>query len=166
MRKEDKKDIDIEKFTEELSKLSERQNTRNNPNKHELIDNTKIGSIKKAIEYFNLWYLIECKHCETLFLIEDSIDKRFLSSTKSNRKNMTFNAFCPNCGTKNEKLKATGRLKLLVERKTKDSEYSDAVNDDVKNLPKELDIELGLISDKDRLERNYAKKKKRKQHSN
>jgi hypothetical protein len=84
------------------------------------LDPSKLSSVKKEIEYFNLWYLIECCHCGTLFLVEDSIDN--IVGVRKDSGNVSFNAYCPRCKTRN-KVKATGRLKLRFKRKAKDGEF-------------------------------------------
>jgi RNase P subunit RPR2 len=73
---------------------------------------------KEEIEYKNLWYFIECHHCFTLFMVEDSIDMRSVR-TKAKK---TFTVFCPRCGTQNKKA-AVKRLKLKVAGIAKENEH-------------------------------------------
>jgi hypothetical protein len=78
-----------------------------------------LESIKNVIEYFNLWYIFECKHCQTIFLVEDSIDKAINGRTKIKR----FKAYCPNCKTANLSSK-TKRVKLGFKGLAKPMELS------------------------------------------
>jgi hypothetical protein len=119
------------------------------------LDPTKISSIRKAIGYFNLWYLIECRHCETLFLVEDSIDNR---PTKSNLENITFSAYCPRCRTKN-KVTAAKRLKLLFKRLAKNGEYDSYTMNTSRRmkLPKDVEEKIQEMRDIKTCEKNFTK---------
>ena len=63
-------------------------------------------SIKWQIES-DLWYLVECHHCETLFLIEESIDSG---------KDPEFVVPCPRCFNHNVIKKGQNRLLLQLKK--------------------------------------------------
>ena len=85
-----------------------------------IIEETEYeDKLKKEIEDMNLWYPIECEHCKTFFLVEDSID--LLGGIRREAKTAHFDAYCPRCQTKNT-LKATNRVKLQYVRKADDEE--------------------------------------------
>ena len=83
--------------------------------------------IKEAIEN-NLYYLIECGHCETVFLIEESID---------DGKKANFTIPCPRCTTDNIIKKGQNRL-LLQLKKVMDP---DEINPYIVKLAKKIRIE-------------------------
>jgi hypothetical protein len=157
--------MNIKDFTHGLKKLAEKRYRQNPTNNHpEALNPKSKESIKKAIEYYNFWYLIECGHCETLFLVEDSVKPFFIKRDKSvlpGKGNLPFNLFCPRCGTKNEQLRVTKRLRLRLGRKVKDNEFNPCTAEIAKNweLPREIQEEVDMLRDAKRLEKNYQKKK-------
>jgi hypothetical protein len=89
------------------------------------------NSIKKVVEYFNLWFLLQCQHCTTLFLVEDSM-------VYKKGKDSFFIAFCPRCCTKNV-CKAVRRLKLIVKGIARNYEY-DAYTTEVCHLKAKVEV--------------------------
>lgn len=125
------------------------------------LDPSDPENVKKIVEYFNLWYLFECYHCETLFLVEDSID-----NTGGDRKNIElFHAHCPRCGSANpsegHNLK---RLKLRVKGFAKQNEFPAFDTEAAKKmkLPKEVEEKMAEIKEINRAEKNWMNRKSRK----
>ena len=118
-------------------------------------------NIKNAIEYFNFWYLIECEHCKTLFLVENSVDRQFAGKRSEN---LTVNVFCPRCGKENKKPNATGRLKLRFSRKARNNEFDPCTTAMAKQLmfTREVEEKVGMMRDTYRLEKNNKQEKKKR----
>jgi Zn finger protein HypA/HybF involved in hydrogenase expression len=76
---------------------------------------------KKEIEFCNYWYYIECEHCLTLFMVEESIDK--ISPAERGKKIEYFTAYCPRCRTKNNHV-SKNRIKLKYKGKANDDEQA------------------------------------------
>jgi hypothetical protein len=66
--------------------------------------------IRKDIEDRNFWYYLKCRHCETVFLVEESID----CGHHVGAENPFFKCYCPRCGTKNAQV-SIRRLKLKLQ---------------------------------------------------
>jgi len=79
-----------------------------------------ITEVKRDIET-DLFYYVECHHCKTVFLVEESIDNGLHYSLDD--ENLVFKCTCPRCETETSNL-STGRLKLRVEKVMEDREPS------------------------------------------
>jgi hypothetical protein len=114
-------------------------------------------NIKKVIEYYNFWYLIECEHCQTLFLVESSVDGQLTAKKES----LNHSVFCPRCGTENKKPLSTTRLKLRFSRFARNNELDLYTTQMTKiwRLPKEAEEKAELLRDTYRAEKNFRKKK-------
>lgn len=97
-----------------------------------------VREVKLEIEDRNFWHYVQCCHCETIFLVEESIDNNWTMN-----KHSTFKAFCPRCATVNTQA-SDRRLKLKVDRLAEKGEYDPLTTRLAKNLVIEgLDNEEG-----------------------
>lgn len=71
-----------------------------------------MAEIKKNIED-DLFYYVQCQHCKTIFLVEESIDNNF--HFQPDDENLVFNCSCPRCETETSNL-SSNRLMLRVEK--------------------------------------------------
>jgi Zn finger protein HypA/HybF involved in hydrogenase expression len=95
-----------------------RADFKEDPEVRKLIRNmTEEKKTKKEIEFRNYWYYIECEHCQTLFMVEDSIDS--ISPTERGKKVEYFIACCPRCRTENRHV-SRNRIKLKYNGKADD----------------------------------------------
>jgi len=83
-----------------------------------------MAEIKKNIED-DLFYFIQCPHCATIFLVEESISNDLHYGVDD--ENLTFKCSCPRCGTETSNL-SSRRLKLKVEKVWPDREPSPLVS--------------------------------------
>jgi len=83
-----------------------------------------MAEIKKNIED-DLFYYLECPHCKTIFLIEESIDNNF--HFQPDGENLVFKCVCPRCETETSNL-SSNRLMLRVEKVWPDREPSPLVS--------------------------------------
>jgi Zn finger protein HypA/HybF involved in hydrogenase expression len=83
----------------------------------------KLAEVKKEIEDRNLWYFVKCQHCDTSFLVEESIDNNPKINLLVTEENLTFQCHCPRCGTLNTQIATTGRLLLHVVRLAKRGQF-------------------------------------------
>jgi hypothetical protein len=88
----------------------------------------ELDEIKKEIEDRNLWHLVSCIHCYTVFLVEDSIGNNLID-----REKMFFRCYCPRCGTLNQQA-TLKRLKLKLDRPARQNEFAPVVKRLAKNL--------------------------------
>lgn len=70
-------------------------------------------NMKTEIEDRNLWYYVECRHCGTVFMVEESIDRAppNLEPSQAESKPESFNVFCPRCNWQN-KVETKQRIRL------------------------------------------------------
>lgn len=74
--------------------------------------------VKRQVET-NLFYFVVCSHCETVFLIEESIDKQ----PHHGEGDPTFQVTCPRCETIVTQA-AIRRLKLRLDRVLEEDEVN------------------------------------------
>jgi Zn finger protein HypA/HybF involved in hydrogenase expression len=101
--------------------------------------------VKQEIEEKNLWYFVQCQHCFTNFLVEESIDN---NPKLGDPEDLTFQCYCPRCKTVNSQIATTGRLRLSVVHVAKRNEFDPLTTKMAKKLKVEgLDYNKKKVDD-------------------